>query len=126
MPATEFSEKLFAGGDSVNTKAEIQSALTENLPVGTSRTLHSEIYGELIIVSTGIVGNLILCKNFYPAAYIRPETLTAVLNAEEPFPPNEDFHNLQKLVKEICETVIECYSVDELIEFVDMNRDFGK
>lgn len=110
----------------MNTKAEIQSALTKNFPVGTSRALQSEIYGQLLIVSTGIAGNLILCKNFYPAAYIRPETLTAVLNAEEPFPPNEDFHSLLKFLKEICETVIECYSVDELIEYVDMNRNFGK
>lgn len=108
------------------TKADVQAALTENFQVGTSRALHSEIYGDIIIVSTGIAGNLILYKNFYPAAYIRPETSTAVVNAEEPFSPNEDFHKLQKLLKEICDTIIECYSVDELVEFVDMNRDFGK
>ena len=108
------------------TKAELQAALTENFQVGTSRALHSEIYGEIIIVSTGVAGNLILYKNFYPAAYIRPETSAAVINAEEPFPPNEDFHKLQKLFKETCKTVIECYSVDELIEFVDMNQDFGR
>ena len=108
------------------TKTEIQAALTENFSVGTSRALKNEIYGEILVVATGIAGNLILYKNFYPAAYIRPETLTAVLNAEEPVPPNEDFHKLQELLKEICETVIECYSVDELVEFVDMNRDFGK
>ena len=108
------------------TKAEVQAALTENFQVGTSRALSDENYGEIIIVSTGVTGNLILYKNFYPAAYIRPETLTAVINAEEPFPPNEDFHKLQKLFKEICKTVIECYSVDELIEFVDMNQDFGR
>lgn len=105
---------------------DIRAALTENFQVGTSRTLYSEIYGELIIVSTGVAGNLILYKNFYPAAYIRPETLTVVLNAEEPFPPNGDFHKLQQLLKKICHTVIECYSVDELVEFVDTNRDFGK
>lgn len=110
----------------MNSKAEIQAALTEDFPIGTSRALHSEIYGDIIIVSTGVAGNLILYKNFYPAAYIRPETLTAVINAEEPFPPNEDFHKLRQLLKESCETVIECYSVDELVEFVDMNRDFGK
>ena len=108
------------------TKTEIQAALTENFQVGTSRALQSELYGDLLIVSTGIAGNLILYKNFYPAAYIRPETSTAVINAEEPFPPNEDFHKLQKFFKEIFHTVIECYSVDELIEFVDMNQDFGK
>ncbi|MBE8950187.1 MAG: hypothetical protein SR3Q1_06270 [Quinella sp. 3Q1] len=107
-------------------KAEIQAALTENFSVGTSRALIDDVYGELIIVSTGVAGNLILYKNFYPAAYIRPETLTAVLNAEEPFPPNDDFHKLQQFIREICETIIECYSVDELIEYVDMNRDFGK
>ena len=107
------------------TKADVQVALTENFQVGTSRALHSEIYGDIIIVSTGIAGNLILYKNFYPVAYIRPENSTAVINAEEPFPPNEDFHKLQQLLKKICDTVIECYSVDELIEFVDMNRDFG-
>ena len=105
---------------------DMRAALTENFPVGTSRALHSEIYGELIIVSTGVAGNLILYKNFYPAAYVRTETMTCVLNAEEPFPPNEDFHKLQELLKKICDTVIECYSVDELVEFVDMNRDFGK
>ena len=110
----------------MTTKEEVQAALTKDFPVGTSRAVHSEVYGELIIVSTGIAGNLILYKNFYPAAYIRPESLTAVLNAEEPFPPNEDFHKLQQLIKETCATVIECYSVDELIEFVDMNQDFGK
>ena len=110
----------------MNTKAEIQSALVATFPVGTSRAFHSDIYGDLLIVSTGVAGNLILYKNFYPAAYIRPETLTAVLNAEEPFPPNDDFHNLQKFIKESCDTVIECYSVDELVEFVDTNRDFGK
>ena len=108
------------------TKAEVQAALTENFQAGTSRALHSEIYGDIIIVSTGIAGNLILYKNFYPAAYLRPETLTVVINGEEPFPPNEDFYKLQQLLKETAETVIECYSVDELIEFVDMNRDFGK
>ena len=91
-----------------------------------SRVLSSDNFGDVLIVSTGIAGNLVLYKNFYPAAYIRPETSTAVVNAEEPFPPNGDFHRLQKLIKETCETVIECYSVDELIEFVDMNRDFGK
>ena len=110
----------------MNTKEEIQTALTESLEVGTSRAFHSEVYGDILIVSTGIAGNLILYKNFYPAAYIRPETLTAVLNAEEPFPPNGDFHKLQQLIKNICDTIIECYSVDELVEFVDMNRDFGK
>ncbi|MBQ3434781.1 MAG: hypothetical protein IKI76_10345 [Selenomonadaceae bacterium] len=110
----------------MNTKADVQAALTESFAVGTSRNLNSETYGELIIVSTGVAGNLILYKGFYPAAYIRPESLTAVLNAEEPFPPNGDFHKLQQLIKETCAEVIECYSVDELIEFVDMNRDFGK
>ena len=110
----------------MNAKTDLQAALTENFTVGTSRALSTEIYGEIIIVSTGIAGNLILYKNFYPAAYIRTETLTAVLNAEEPFPPNGDFHKLQQLIKETCHTIIECYSVDELVEFVDMNRDFGK
>lgn len=110
----------------MNTKEEIRAALTENFPVGTSRALSSKTYGEILVVSTGIVGNLILHKNFYPAAYIRPETLTAVVNAEEPFPPNGDFHKLQQLIKNFCETIIECYSVDELVEFVDMNQDFGK
>ena len=108
----------------MNTKADVQAALTESFAVGTSRNLNSETYGELIIVSTGVAGNLILYKNFYPAAYLRPETLTVVLNAEEPFPPNGDFHKLQQLLKKICATVIECYSVDELVEYVDMNRDF--
>ena len=79
-----------------------------------------------IIARASASGNLILYQNFYPAAYVRPESSTAVLNAEEPFPPNENFHKLQRLIKETCETIIECYSVDELIEFVDMNRDFGK
>lgn len=110
----------------MNSKSDVQAALTENFPVGTNRTLSSEIYGKLLIVSTGIAGNLILYNNFYPAAYVRPETSTAVVNAEEPFPPNGDFHNLQKLLKETFDTVIECYSVDELVEFVDTNRDFGK
>ena len=110
----------------MNTKSEIQTALTENFPVGTSRAFYNELYGKILIVSTGVAGNLILYKNFYPAAYIRPETSTAVVNAEEPFPPNEDFYKLQQLLKETCNTIIECYSVDELIEFVDMNQDFGK
>lgn len=110
----------------MNTKAEVKAALTKSFPVGTSQALNNEIYGELIIVSTGIAGNLILYKNFYPVAYIRPESLTAVLNAEETFPLNEDFHKLQQLIKETCAEIIECYSVDEFIEFVDMNRDFGK
>ncbi|MCR5833696.1 MAG: hypothetical protein K6G55_03500 [Selenomonadaceae bacterium] len=108
------------------TKAEVQNTLKGNFPVGTCRALISEDYGELLIVSTGIAGNLVLYKNFYPAAYIRPETLTAVINAEEPFPPNGDFHKLQQLLKETFELIIECYSVDELIEFVDTNQDFGK
>ena len=110
----------------MNNKSELQAALTENFSIGTSRAFNSENFGEIIIVSTGIAGNLILYKNFYPAAYIRPESSTAILNAEEPFPPNGDFHNLQKLIKQTCENVIECYSVDELVEFVDMNQDFGK
>lgn len=110
----------------MNTKADVQAALMKNFTVGTSRALNSEIYGELLIVSTGVAGNLILYNNFYPAAYVRPETSTAVVNAEEPFPPNGDFHKLQQLIKEIFHTIIECYSVDELVEFVDMNRDFGK
>ena len=110
----------------MNSKSEVQAALTENFPVGTSRASHSDLYGDILIVSTGVAGNLILYKNFYPAAYIRPETLTAVVNAEEPFPPNDDFYKLQQLFKETCKTIIECYSVDELIEFVDMNQDFGQ
>ena len=110
----------------MNTKADVQAALIERFQIGTSRALRNEHYGELLIVSTGVAGNLILYKNFYPAAYIRPESLTAVLNAEEPFPPNEDFHKLQQLIKETCAELIECYSVDEFIEFVDMNQDFGK
>ena len=110
----------------MNAEIDLQNALTEIFPVGTSRTFSSETYGEILIVSTGIAGNLILYKNFYPAAYIRPETSTAILNAEEPFPPNGDFHKLQQLIKQTCKNVIECYSVDELVEFVDMNRDFGK
>jgi len=108
------------------TKTDLQVALNASFTVGTCRAVQSEIYGDLLIVSTGIAGNLILYKNFYPAAYIRAETSTAVLNAEEPFPPNDDFIKLQRLIKETCETVIECYSVDELVEFVDMNRDFGQ
>ena len=107
-------------------KTELQTALTENFPVGTCRAIHSETFGDVLIVATGIVDNLILYKNFYPAAYIRPETSTVILNAEEPFPPNDDFHALQKLIKKTFHTVIECYSVDELIEYVDMNQDFGK
>lgn len=110
----------------MTSKADVRAALIENFSVGTSRALHSEIYGDIIIVSTGLAGNLVLYKNFYPAAYIRPETRTAVINAEEPFPPNGDFHKLQQLLKEICTEIIECYSVDELVEFVDMNQDFGK
>ena len=125
--APNVARKIFwGGGADVSDKIRIQSALTENLPIGMSRVLSSDNFGDVLIVSTGIAGNLVLYKNFYPAAYIRPETSTAVVNAEEPFPPNGDFHRLQKLIKETCETVIECYSVDELIEFVDMNRDFGK
>ncbi|MBE8952949.1 MAG: hypothetical protein SR1Q7_07375 [Quinella sp. 1Q7] len=108
----------------MNSKSDIQAALTENFPVGTCRALSNETYGKILIVSTGIAGNLVLYENFYPAAYIRPETSTAVLNAEEPFPPNGDFHKLQQLIKATCNTIIECYSVDELIEFVDTNRDF--
>ena len=108
------------------TKADLQAALTASFAVGTCRSVHDDICGEILIVSTGVAGNLILYKNFYPAAYIRPETSTAVLNAEEPFAPNDDFIKLQRLLKETCETIIECYSVDELVEFVDLNRDFGK
>ena len=108
----------------MNTKSDFQAALTENFPAATSVALNSEVYGKILIVSTGIAGNLVLYENFYPAAYIRPETSTAVLNAEEPFPPNGDFHKLQQIIKETCHTIIECYSVDELIEFVDTNRDF--
>lgn len=110
----------------MNDKQELQAALTENFPVGTSRILSSEIYGEVLVVSTGTAGNLVLYKNFYPAAYIRTESSTAVVNAEDPFPPNGTFHKLQQLIKQTCRTVIECYSVDELVEFVDMNQDFGK
>ncbi len=106
--------------------SELKAALTQNFPVGTCQAIHSETCGDIIIVATGIVGNLILYKNFYPAAYIRPESSTAILNDEEPFPPNGDFHALQKLIKQTFHTVIECYSVDELIEYVDMNQDFGK
>ena len=122
--AAESWKNFFGRRLSVNNKSEVQAALTENFPVGTSRALQSDLYGDILIVSTGIAGNLILYKNFYPAAYIRPETLTAVVNAEEPFPPNDDFYKLQQLLKETCKTIIECYSVDELIEFVDMNQDF--
>ena len=107
-------------------KADVQAARMSNFPAGISRALQSDDYGKILVVSTGIAGNLILYKNFYPAAYIRAETSTAVVNAEEPFPPNGDFHKLQQLIKETCETVIECYSVDELVEFVDTNQDFGK
>ena len=110
----------------MNSNADVQAALTENFPVGTCRALISETYGNVLVVSTGIVGNLVLYENFYPAAYIRTETLTAVVNAEEPFPPNGEFHKLQQLLKETCHTIIECYSVDELVEFVDTNQDFGK
>ncbi len=110
----------------MNSKNELQAALAENFQTGTCRTFNTENFGEIIIVSTGVAGNLVLYKNFYPAAHIRPESSTVILNAEEPFPPNEDFHRLQKLIKQTCKTVIECYSVDELVEFVDMNQDFGK
>ena len=47
----------------MNSKSEIKAALTENFPVGTSRALQSELYGDILIVSTGIAGNLILYKN---------------------------------------------------------------
>lgn len=124
--AAESTPKIFAEGDSVNTKADIQAALLSKFPAGICRALQNDECGKVLVVSTGIAGNLILYKNFYPAAYIRAETSTAVVNAEEPFPPNGDFEKLQRLIKETCETVIECYSVDELVEFVDMNQDFGK
>lgn len=92
----------------MNTKADVQAAMMSNFPAGISHTLQSEDYGKIIVVSTDIAGNLVLYKNFYPAAYIRSETSTAVVNAEEPFPPNGDFHKLQQLLKETCKTVIEC------------------
>ena len=52
--------------------SELKAALTENFPVGSCRAIHSETCGDILIIATGIVGNLILYKNFYPAAYIRP------------------------------------------------------
>lgn len=105
---------------------ELKAALVQNFSAGTCRALSSETCGNILIVATGVAGNLILYNNFYPAAYIRPESSTVILNAEEPFPPNDDFYNLQKLIKQTFHTVIECYSVDELIEYVDLNKDFGK
>lgn len=106
--------------------SKVQGALIENFPVGTSRALCNELYGKIIIVSTGVAGNLILCKNFYPIAYIRTESLTAVVNGEEPCPPNDDFHNLQRLIKNICDNIVDCYSVDEFFAYVDSNQDFGR
>ena len=105
--------------------ADLQKALTQNFPTGTCRAFNSQLYGNVLIVATGIAGNLVLYNNFYPAAYIRPQSATVILNAEEPCPPNGNFHKLQQLIKQTCKTVIECYSVDELIEYVDLNQDFG-
>ena len=107
-------------------KPEIQAALRESLPVGTCLALCSEYYGELIIVSTGVAGNLILQHGFYPTAYIRPETSTAVLNTIEGDSPDGEFAKVQKLIKQTCKTIIEFDNVEEFIDYVDKNQDFGK
>lgn len=51
----------------MNTKSKIQTALTENFPVGTNRAFYNEIYGEILIVSTGVAGNLIPYNFFLEA-----------------------------------------------------------
>ena len=104
-------------------KQEIQAALTRNLSIGTCLALCNEYYGELIIVPTGVAGNLVLQHGFYPIAYIRPETLTAALNVE--VTDSGQFARVQNLIKEICAKVIECHGADKLIEFVDANQDFS-
>ena len=116
-----FTGKLSAGYKKAD-KTEIQIALTNKLPVGTCLALCNEYFGEIIIVPTGVAGNLILQHGFYPTAYIRPETSTAVLNLENA--SSGQFTRVQKLIQDTCKKIIECYSVAELIEFVDMNQDF--
>lgn len=105
-------------------KPDIQAALTANLPAGTCLALSNEYYGDNIIVSTGVTGNLVLQHGFYPVAYIRPLTLTAALNGEAA--DSGQFTRVQQPIRDTCTNVIECDSVAELIDFVDTNQDFGK
>ena len=107
-------------------KQEIQAALIQSLSVGTCLALCNEYYGELIIVPTGVAGNLVLQHGFYPIAYIRRSetgTLTAALNVE--VADSGQFARLQNLIKETCAKVIECPNAGKLIEFVDANQNFS-
>ena len=104
-------------------KSEIQAALTANPSAGKCEALYNNYYGEILIVSTGVAGNLILQHGFYPIAYIRPETLTAALNVEKT--DSGQFARVQNLIKETCAKIIECPNVAKLIEFVDTNQNFS-
>ena len=118
-----FTGKISAGYKKAN-KSEIQAALTTNSPAGTCEALCNEYYGELIIVSTGVAGNLILQHGFYPVAYIRPLSLTVALNVE--ITDSGQFTRVRDLIKETCTKIIKCASVAELIDFVYKNQNFGE
>ena len=103
-------------------KSEIQAALTANPSAGKCEALYNNYYGDIIIVPTGVTGNLILQHGFYPTAYIRPETSTAVLNGI--VADSGQFTRVQELIRQTCKTVIEFNNVEEFIEYVDTHQDF--
>ena len=103
-------------------KEDIQNAMMSLAQVGTCLALCNEYYGEILIVSTGVAGNLILQHGFYPTAYIRPETSTAVLNGI--VADSGQFTRVQELIRQTCKTVIEFNNVEEFIEYVDTHQDF--
>ncbi len=74
-------------------KEEIQKAILEN-NAGKCRAFSNEFYGEIIIISTVIAGNLVLQNGFYPIAFVRPETSKAILNTQDTKHKTHDKRNL--------------------------------
>ena len=111
-------------GYEICNKQDIQKALVEKNS-GKCRAYSTTYYGDVMIVSTVIAGNLILQNGFYPIAYVRPETGQAVINDEEHENPNSQFAKLQSLIKEACEIIATCKNASELIEYINTNQNYG-
>lgn len=104
-------------------KEEIQKAILEN-NAGKCRAFSNEFYGEIIIISTVIAGNLVLQNGFYPIAFVRPETSKAILNTQDTKHKTQ-FKKVQNLIRETCKVIQKCSNATDLIEYVNENQNFG-
>lgn len=105
---------------------DILNVLSAEHKVGENFNIYNYKYGEITVIATRTVGNLVLQDGFYPVAYIQPETRIAALNAYK-YKPDSQFTWVQNFIREKFKT-IEFDNVDDMLRFVEnhKNTDWSK